>query len=126
MQITISKGGSARDRSMFIADVKFIPGVGPRNAAAIYDGTPLTIIVPADKRETTERNLRRMMLDGTLIVQGLNTEIPAPWETSTETKQEVNPVHINPVPAGIDATLRRCSNCSASLAAAFRRNVSSN
>lgn len=102
MQITISKGGSARDRSMFIADVKFIPGVGPRNAAAIYDGTPLTIIVPADKRETTERNLRRMMLDGTLTVQGLNTEIPAPWETSTETKQEVNPVHINPVPAGID------------------------
>lgn len=97
MQITISKGGNARDRAMFVSDVKFIPGVGPRNAAAIYDGTPLTITVPADKRETTERNLRRMMLDGTVIVQGLNAETP------TETKQEVNPVHINPVPAGIDA-----------------------
>ena len=103
MQVTISKGGNARDRAMFIGDVKFIPGVGPRNAAAIYDGTPLTITVPADKRETTERNLRRMMLDGTLIVQGLNTETPAPWETPTETKQESNPVNINPAPTGIDA-----------------------
>ena len=103
MQITISKGGFAIDRAMFIADVKFIPGVGPRNAAAIYDGTPLTITVPADKKETTERNLRRMMLDGTLVVQGLDLVIPAPLETPTETKQETSPVHINPVPAGIDA-----------------------
>ena len=101
MQVTISKGGSARDRSMFIADVKFIPGVGPRNAAAIYDGTPLTVSIPADKIEVATRNLKRMALDGTLVVQGLDLDRqPAPWEMQPVTEPVV---HVNPVPPGLDA-----------------------
>lgn len=101
MELTLSKGGNARDRNMFIADVKFIPGVGPRNAAAIYDGKPLGVTVPHDKIEIVTRNLRRMVLDGTLIVTGLDVE-PAP------VAKPVNPVsdgfiHVNPVPSGLDA-----------------------
>jgi hypothetical protein len=96
MQITIHRGGNARDRNMFIADVKFIPGVGPRNAAMIYDGTPLTIEIPGDKIEIATRNLKRMMLDGTLIVHGVDA---AKEETNPMTSA---PVLINPVPAGLD------------------------
>ena len=99
MQVTISKGGNARDRNMFIADVKVIPGVGPRNAAAIFDGTPLTVSIPADKVEVATRNLKRMSLDGTLIVEGMMPDIdaiksPAPWEV-----KEMKPVqHTEPAP----------------------------
>lgn len=100
MQVTISKGGNARDRNIFIADVKFIPGVGPRNAAAIYDGTPLTVSIPADKIEIATRNLKRMALDGTLVVQGLDLDRqPAPWEAKPVTEPVV---HVNPVPPDLD------------------------
>lgn len=75
MFVTVKKGGNARNREAFIADVKFIPGVGPRNAASIYEGQSLMIEIPEDKKETTIRNLRRMKLDGTLIVEGLMPEV---------------------------------------------------
>ena len=106
MIVTLSRGHAVRDRNMFVTDVKFIPGVGPRNAATIFDGTPLSVEIPSDKIETATRNLKRMMLDGTLIVQGLDVETPAPWETKAPAP--VNPVHVDPVlvtpaPTGIDA-----------------------
>lgn len=99
MQVILHKGGNARNRDAFIADVKFIPGVGPRNAAAIFDGAPLAIEIPPEKSETVTRNLRRMVMDGTLVIPGLDgakEEIPMP--------APVNPVppHVNPVPPGID------------------------
>jgi hypothetical protein len=72
MQVILHKGGNARDRSIFIADVKFIPGVGPRNAAAIFDGAPLAIEIPPEKSETSMRLLRRMVMDGTLFIPGLD------------------------------------------------------
>jgi hypothetical protein len=100
MQITIQRGGNARDRNMFIADVKFIPGVGPRNAGLIYDGATLPVDIPGDKVEVATRNLRRMMLDGTLIVHGLDA---AKEEPNPMTPAPVQPViHVNPVPAGLD------------------------
>jgi hypothetical protein len=89
MQVILHKGGSARDRSTFIADVKFIPGVGPRNAAAIFDGAPLAIEIPPEKSETSMRLLRRMVLDGTLIIPGLDG-----------TKEEIAPM---PTPAPMPA-----------------------
>jgi hypothetical protein len=100
MQITIQRGGNARDRNVFIADVKFIPGVGPRNAGLIYDGATLPVDIPGDKVEVATRNLRRMMLDGTLIVHGLDA---AKEEPNPMTPAPVQPViHVNPVPAGLD------------------------
>lgn len=71
MQVIIQRGHAARDRHMFIGDVKFIPGIGPRKAAEIFDGVTLTIDIPPEKQDTTIRNLRRMNMDGTLLVQGL-------------------------------------------------------
>lgn len=100
MQVILHKGGNARNRDAFIADVKFIPGVGPRNAAAIFDGAPLAIEIPPEKSETVTRNLRRMVMDGTLVIPGLDG---AKEETAPVTAPVyVNPV-INPVPPGIDA-----------------------
>lgn len=102
MQVILHKGGNARDRSTFIADVKFIPGVGPRNAAAIFDGAPLAIEIPPEKSETSMRLLRRMVLVGTLIIPGLDgtKEETAPMPTPAPMPA---PIHINPVPPGIDA-----------------------
>lgn len=100
MQVILHKGGNARNRDAFIADVKFIPGVGPRNAAAIFDGAPLAIEIPPEKSETVTRNLRRMVMDGTLVIPGLDgaKEEAAPVAAPVY----VNPA-INPVPPGIDA-----------------------
>jgi hypothetical protein len=98
MQVTLHRGGNARNRDMFISDVKFIPGVGPRNAGLIYDGSPLTIDIPGDKVEIAARNLTRMVLDGTLIVHGL-PEVLAPVTPAPVTPA---PVLVNPVPAGLD------------------------
>lgn len=98
MYATIQRGGNARNRDTFVADVKFIPGVGPRNAAAIYDGHPLAIMIPPDKIVTTTRNLRRLVMDGTIIVTGLPGEKE---ETAPVTATVPDPVH--PVPPGIDA-----------------------
>lgn len=87
MQVILHKGGNARNREAFIADVKFIPGVGPRNAAAIFDGAPLEIEIPPEKSETVTRNLRRMAMDGTLVIPGLDgakeetAPVPAPVST---------------------------------------------
>jgi len=97
MIVTIHRGGGARDRAAFISDVKFIPGVGPKNAASIYDGTAFSCAIPPDKINTAIRNLRRMVQDGTLVVEGLpNGKEESPIMNPT------TPVLVNPVPAGID------------------------
>ena len=78
MHVSLSRGHAVRDRNTFVADVKFIPGVGPRNAGEIFDGNTLHVEIPSDKIDTATRNLKRMMLDGTLIVHGLDVENPPP------------------------------------------------
>lgn len=100
MYVTLSRGHAVRDRNTFVADVKFIPGIGPRNAALIFDGTKFGVNIPAEKTEIATRTLRRMVLDGTLIVEGLNMD---PETVLTETPAPVNPVLVTPAPAGIDA-----------------------
>jgi hypothetical protein len=100
MQVSLTRGPNARDSKTFIGDVKFIPGVGPRNAAAIFQGETFLTYIPPDKVETATRNLRRLALDGTLIVTGLpgdqeTTPMPTPAPTNPV---HVNPVHVNPVP----------------------------
>jgi len=97
MIVTIHRGGGARDRDAFISDVKFVPGVGPKNASAIYDGTTFSCAIPPDKINTAIRNLRRMMKDGTLVVEGLPNE-----KEESPIMNPTTPVLVNPVPAGID------------------------
>lgn len=71
MQITIKRGPLAGPRAKFIPKVQFFKGVGAGKAASIYEGTPLTIDVPEDVRETTIRNLRLLVAEGTVLVDGL-------------------------------------------------------
>jgi hypothetical protein len=97
MIVTIHRGGGARDRDAFISDVKFVPSVGPKNAAAIYDGTAFSCAIPPDKINTAIRNLRRMVKDGTLVVEGLPNE-----KEESPIMNPTTPVLVNPVPAGID------------------------
>jgi cobaltochelatase CobS len=97
MIVTIHRGGGARDRDAFISDVKFVPGVGPKNAAAIYDGTAFSCAIPPDKINTAIRNLRRMVKDGTLVVEGLPNE-----KEESPIMNPTTPVLVNPVPYGID------------------------
>ncbi len=97
MIVTIHRGGGARDRDAFISDVKFVPGVGPKNAASIYDGTAFSCAIPPDKINTAIRNLRRMVKDGTLVVEGLPNE-----KEESPIMNPTTPVLVNPVPYGID------------------------
>jgi cobaltochelatase CobS len=99
MQVTISKGPAAHGLASFVSDVKFIPGVGPNNAKAIFNGAALPIQIPPEKEETTLRNLRRMVLDGTLVVTGLPGE-----ETKTE-KKEGNVINTGKAVSGIAAAI---------------------
>lgn len=87
MIFTISRGGAGYEISDFVRAIKFIPGVGERNAKSVYAGGRLTIEVPESKLQTTMQMLRRLMLDGTLHVEGLPVE-----ETKPEPKKETAPV----------------------------------
>jgi hypothetical protein len=103
MEVIVQKGGNARNRETFVGEVQYIPGIGKARAASIYDGETVRIVIPPEKQEVAGRNLKRFMLDGTLIVTGL------PGVTQEEIKtletlpiQTPAPVLVNPVPAGID------------------------
>jgi len=103
MEVIVQKGGNARNRETFVGEVQYIPGIGKARAASIYDGETVRIVIPPEKEEVAGRNLKRFMLDGTLIVTGL------PGVTQEEIKtletlpiQTPAPVLVNPVPAGID------------------------
>lgn len=104
MLVTLKRGPAAKDLTAFVRDVKFIPGVGAARAAQIFDGTVISAAIPEEKAETATRNLRRLALDGTLIVEGL----PA-----IEPQKEHAPMtgtHTSPAPAATQdelAILRR-------------------
>ena len=71
MLVSLTRGPAATDRDAFLRDVKFIPGVGESRALHILNGGSAAVEIPADKLEIATRNLRRLALDGTLIVHGL-------------------------------------------------------
>jgi hypothetical protein len=77
MLVTLKRGTAANDLTAFVRDVKFIPGVGAARALQIFNGGRLEVSIPEDKTETATRNLRRLALDGTLIVEGLPGIEPA-------------------------------------------------
>lgn len=89
MNVTIKRGPNASAlRGTFLSDVQYIPGVGKTRAESIHAGAVLTVTVPADKIEGAVRNLRRLHLDGTLIVDGLPGEGQAETDTKVEAKAE--------------------------------------
>lgn len=78
MLVTLKRGPAATDLNAFQRDVKYLPGMGAIRTQALFNGTPATVNLPADKIETATRNLRRLSLDGTLIVEGLPGVEPEP------------------------------------------------
>ena len=92
MIVTIKRGPAATDAAAFVRDVKFIPGVGAHRALSIFQGTGIEIGIPADKAETATRNLRRLALDGTLIVDGL------PGIEPTKETETMTATHSTPAP----------------------------
>lgn len=98
MELIVQRGGNARNRETFVGEVQYIPGIGKTRAGSIYDGETVRVTVPPEKTEVASRNLKRFMLDGTLIVTGL------PGVTQEEIKTvESLPIQPAPAPApGID------------------------
>ena len=87
MLVTLTRGPAATDLAAFLRDVQYLPGMGKARTEVLFGHTPVTIFITANKLETTTRNLRRLALDGTLIVEGLPGIEPA-----TEPKKEPEPM----------------------------------
>ena len=68
MQIVIVKGPNPGARVDFISQVKWLPGMGPRKAADLFDGiAAVTITVPADKQTITENRIRGLIAVGVIV-----------------------------------------------------------
>jgi hypothetical protein len=68
MQIVIAKGPNPGARTDFISQVKWLPGMGPRKAADLFDGiAAVTITVPADKQTITENRIRGLIAVGVIV-----------------------------------------------------------
>lgn len=89
MNVTVKRGPAATDRQTFIKDTMYLPGMGKTKADDAYmTGGWVSLSIPPEKAETATRNLRRLALDGTLIVEGLpNAEPkePAPMPATHST-----------------------------------------
>lgn len=93
MIVTLRRGSRQTDLDAFLRDVKYLPGMGAIRAQKMFDGSPTEINIPNDKIEIAIRNLRRLALDGTLIVEGLPgiehatepTKDPAPMQPTHST-----------------------------------------
>lgn len=81
MLYTITKSPACPlSREAFIGDVKWLPGMGPKNAARLFDGEAVTIDVPPEKATTTEHRIDNLIKLGTIVVAGkeINMNNPAP------------------------------------------------
>ena len=91
MLVHIKRGPAATDRNTFIKDTMYLPGMGKTKADDAYvTGGWVTLLIPPDKIETATRNLRRLALDGTLIVEGL------PGEEPTKETEPMTATHSTP------------------------------
>lgn len=84
MQITISRApGAAALREDFIANIRYIPGIGLANAKRIQDGETLTITLPEEKRDIALANLASLAAKGYITTTG-TSEITAPQPVSLD------------------------------------------
>ena len=100
MFVTIAKGPAPGTRDDFIAQVKWLPGMGPRKAADLYDGVTVSIVIPPEKVTVTENRLRGMVSTGLIA-----TNLPAIQSNPIATK-ETAPMTSTVNPSDLDV-LRR-------------------
>ena len=90
MSIIISKGHNAGSREDFIAQVKWLPGMGPKKAAEVYDGSAVEIVVPPEKATITDNRIRGMVATGLITTPHIQSEPKVETAPMTSTPT-VNP-----------------------------------
>lgn len=90
MIYTVRKGPAPGSQDDFIAQVKWLPGMGPRKAADTYSGMTVIIEVPLEKQTITENRLRGLVAIGLLAVDGLEANT-LPTKEETAPMNTVNP-----------------------------------
>ena len=95
MSIIISKGHNPGSREDFISQVKWLPGMGPKKAAACYDGIAQEIVVPPEKATITDNRIRGMTAIGLITTPHIAFE-PKAEETPVSNTAPVSTAPVNP------------------------------
>lgn len=74
MSIIISKGHNPGTREDFVSQVKWLPGMGPKKAAEVYDGHAVEIVVPPEKATITDNRIRGMVSIGLITTPHIASE----------------------------------------------------
>lgn len=90
MSITISKGHNPGSREDFVSQVKWLPGMGPKKAAEVYDGGTVEIVVPPEKATITDNRIRGMVSIGLITTPHIELPIKTHQENAPMTST-VNP-----------------------------------
>ena len=97
MQITISRGPTPGTLDDFTAQVKWLPGMGPKKAAALWTGMSQEIVVPPEKEAATASRIRMLAAVGMIATSNPDLNVtpnkePAPMNTAPVTA----PSNVNP------------------------------
>lgn len=90
--ITIFRGPDAGGLDAFVAQVKWLPGMGSRKAMQVYGGTPVSIEIPPDKLATSMARISTLHKAGVII------------SSSEPAVANPLPVNITPEPAPMTST----------------------
>ena len=83
--ITITRGVNPGTNLEFIAQVKWLPGMGDKNAKLAYGGAPVTITIPPDKQAMAMLRVKTLVAAGVISTDQLATPKEEPPMISTPT-----------------------------------------
>lgn len=92
MNYVITRGATPGTLDEFVAQVKWLPGMGARKAVACWGGAPQEIAVPPEKEAATASRIRLLVAGGMITTNHNEAPVNAPAPVA-------NPVHVNPAPA---------------------------
>lgn len=101
MQITISRGPTPGTLDDFTAQVKWLPGMGPKKATALWTGMPQEIVVPPEKEAATNSRIRMLTAVGMIATSNPDLNVtpnkePAPMNAAPVTAPVTAPSTVNP------------------------------
>lgn len=101
MQITISRGPTPGTLDDFTAQVKWLPGMGPKKATALWTGMPQEIVVPPEKEAATNSRIRMLTAVGMIATSNPDLNVtpnkePAPMNAAPVTDPVTAPSTVNP------------------------------